>query len=72
MKINVLEKIMHGRDVFEAGETRVVTDEIGTYFCSMGWAEDVDGKVETGTRDIHRSHVLDVQSAKATTIVEDI
>lgn len=51
MKIEMLEKVMHGRDVFESGDVRTVDDDTGAYFCSMGWAKDVDGKVETVARD---------------------
>jgi len=35
-------------------EVRTVPGAIGGFFCSNGWAEDVDGKVETGVRDINR------------------
>lgn len=51
MKLEILETIKHGRDVFEAGEVRVVDDATGAYFCDMGWAKDVDGAVETKARD---------------------
>jgi len=56
MKIEILEKIKHERDVFEEGDIRTVTDELGAYFCKAGWAKDVDGKVPTSERDIH--HVM--------------
>ena len=51
MKIEATEKIMHGRDVFEAGDIRTVPNEIGEYFCAMGWAKDTEGKVKTGERN---------------------
>ena len=51
MKIEMLEKVMHGRDVFEAGETRVVDDDLGAYFCGLGWAKDTAGRVPTGERN---------------------
>lgn len=51
MKIEMLEKVMHGREVFEAGDVRTVADDLGEYFCSCGWAKDVDGNVETGERN---------------------
>lgn len=51
MKIEALEKFMHGWDVFEQGDIRTVDAEHGAYFCNCGWAKDVDGKVETGKRD---------------------
>lgn len=51
MKIEMLEKVMHGRDVFEEGDVRTVDDDTGAYFCACGWAKDVNGKVETVARD---------------------
>lgn len=51
MKIELLEKVMHGRDTFEAGDIRTVPDALGTHFCAMGWAKDTDGQVETGKRN---------------------
>jgi len=58
MKIELLEKVMHGRDVFEAGDVRTVQDDLGAYFCSCGWAKDVDGNVETAERDIHAKRMV--------------
>lgn len=60
MKIEILEKIQHGRDVFEPGDIRTVPDTLGAYFCNCGWAKDVDGKTPTGTRDVNRVVTLDV------------
>jgi len=54
MRVEILEKVMHGRDVYEAGEVRIVDEELGSYFCSAGWAKDLDGNVETAERDVHR------------------
>lgn len=51
MKIEVLEEIRHGRDVFHEGESRVVDDDVGAYFCANGWAKDAAGAVETANRD---------------------
>lgn len=51
MKIELLEKVMHERDVFEAGDVRTVDDVIGKYFVEMGWAKDVDGNIPTGERN---------------------
>jgi len=53
MKIEILEKVMHEREVFEEGDMRTVPDELGRYFCECGWAKDVDGGVETGKRDVN-------------------
>lgn len=72
MRVNILEKIMHGRDVFEAGETRVVPDDVGAYFCANGWAEDVDGKVATVPRDPNRVTILEVANVRNPVIVEKV
>ena len=53
MRIEMLEKVMHERDVYEKGDTRTVSDELGMHFCGMGWAKDVDGTIETGARNIN-------------------
>jgi len=55
MRIEALEKIMHGRDVYEKGDIRTINDETGAYFCSCGWANDMDGKIKTGNRNIHNT-----------------
>ena len=68
MKIEILEKILHEREVFEAGETRVVDDALGQYFCANGWAKDVDGNVQTGERDVNRRVTLNVDSARHATV----
>lgn len=58
MKIEVLEKVLHGREVFEAGDVRTVPDDLGAYFCSCGWAKDVDGNVATAERDVNAKRVV--------------
>ena len=50
MKIECLETFLDGTTRFEKGDVRNVSDEDGEYFCSNGWAKDVDGKVATGER----------------------
>ena len=51
MRVEALEKIMHGREVFEKGDIRTVDNETGAYFCKCGWAKDTEGKIETSKRD---------------------
>ena len=58
MKIEILEKIMHERDLFEQGDIRTVPDEIGEYFCSCGWAKDIDGSTPTGNRSTTEVRVV--------------
>ena len=55
MKIEALERFLDGTNVYEKGDVRTVPDEDGAYFVRNGWAKDVEGKVDTGERDI--SHV---------------
>lgn len=50
MKIEMLEDVLHGREQFSEGEVRLVDEDVGQYFCSNGWANDLEGKVETGER----------------------
>lgn len=58
MKIEMLEKVRHGRDVFEADDVRTVPDDLGAYFCSCGWAKDLAGNVETAERDVHAKRIV--------------
>ena len=51
MKIELLETVKHERDTFEKGDIRTVSDGVGNYFCSCGWAKDIDGNVTTGERN---------------------
>jgi hypothetical protein len=71
MKIEMLEKVLHGRDVFEAGEVRVVEDWLGEHFCKCGWAKDLDGNVETVPRDPNRQVTLAVDGAQHATVAGD-
>lgn len=70
MKIEMLEKVLHGRDVFEAGDVRTVPDDVGAYFCACGWAKDVDGNVETAERDVHAKRVVPESVAHGVTAGE--
>jgi len=36
---------------FHFGDVVTVQPEKGGYYCSMGWAKDVDGQVATGARN---------------------
>jgi len=64
MKVEVLEDFMHDGQRFAAGETRVVDDALGAYFCEAGWAIDVDGVVATAPRDVHRVVTLDIKDVQ--------
>jgi hypothetical protein len=63
MKIELLEDYKHddgaGLHHLQAGEVRVVSDKLGSLLCQMGLAKDVDGKVETGTRNANKVHRVD-------------
>ena len=50
MKVEFLEKVMHGRGVYDKGDVATVKDSLGVYFCSLGWAKDTEGNVATGQR----------------------
>jgi hypothetical protein len=61
MKIEILETFLDGRDRYEKGEIREVSDESGVYFCGCGWAKDVEGKVETAERQKTGDVRLDIR-----------
>ena len=76
MKVEILEEngIKHGNkdgilEVFNFGDIRTVPDDVGEYFCALGWAKDVDGKTPTAERDISRK-ALFVEGASAKTKVK--
>lgn len=51
MKVKVTEEVLRsdGYNLVD-GDTLTVPDEVGTKWCGLGWAEDVDGNIETGER----------------------
>lgn len=65
MKIQALETFLDGHDRFVEGDIRTVLDEDGRYYCSLGWAQDVDGKVATGERPTGNEVRLDIRGAKS-------
>jgi len=72
MQVKILEeKILDGKDVFLKDEIRTVSDDTGTYFCSLGWAEDVSGAVATGERQKDGHVVLDTRGAVHTQTVTE-
>lgn len=71
MIVEMLEDVLHGRETFAKGEHRRVSDEDGKFFCGNGWAKDLDGQVETATRDIHRTS-LNVGGSVHATQSEDL
>lgn len=53
MKVKVLEeKLRSGGYNLVKDDTITVNDELGERWCSLGWAEDVDGNVPTGQRNL--------------------
>ena len=71
MKVQIIESsIKHEIDgvlvTFEQGDIRTIPDVHGEFFCKNGWAKDVDGNIETAERDVNRTIVLNVRSAKST------
>ncbi len=66
MRIKVTEDpgFQHDGVMYYAGNTYPdFPDDAGKAYCQAGMAEDLDGKVETGTRDIH-NQVLVMGNAK--------
>lgn len=48
MRIKVLNTFLNGRDRFTKDEVREVSEEVGLHAVSVGWAEDMAGRVATG------------------------
>lgn len=63
MKIEILEDFKHDRDQYSKGETRVVDQDLGEYFCKVGWAKDSDGKVKTGDRNAMHGQRLEIHKS---------
>lgn len=49
MKIECLSKFLDGTDSFEKDDIRTVDEEKGARFVANGWAQDVAGRVATGS-----------------------
>jgi len=47
MRITCTTTFLHGRDRFEAGDVRAVSDEDGRYFIANGWASEPGGEPAT-------------------------
>jgi len=72
MRIKVLVNFKDRRVDYTSGDGPLtVSDENGAYFCGNGWAEDVDGKVETGTIDLNVAR-LDIRDVKNGIISENV
>lgn len=54
MQVEILEERLSS-DGFQGsrGDRFTVPDEVGSAWCGHGWAKDVDGKVDTGDRNIN-------------------
>lgn len=57
MKVEVLEKVLRGKDRetgkhydLVEGDRATVSEPCGRAWCAHGWVKDVDGNVETGER----------------------
>jgi hypothetical protein len=48
MKIEILTTFLDGRDRFEAGDIRTVSDADGARFVAAGWAKDMSGEIASG------------------------
>ena len=69
MKIEPLEMFQHNGQVFHKGEARIVSDDDGKQFCDLGWAKDLDGKIETGKRTPGASELV-INNVSQTQAVE--
>ena len=72
MKIEILETFLDGRDRYEKGEIREVSDDSGVYFCGCGWAKDTLGKVETAPRQENGEVRLDVRGSEHNQVASEV
>jgi hypothetical protein len=61
MRISCTTTYLHGRDRFEAGDVRTVSDDDARYFIGNGWAAEVGGEAAAAT-DLPPI-ALDIQNA---------
>ena len=61
MRIHCTTTFLHGRDRFEAGDVRTVSDDDARYFIGNGWATEV-GDAAAPVADLPPIS-LDIQSA---------
>lgn len=71
MKGTVLTTFSHKGQNFVEGETRVVDDKDGEYFCRAGWFKDSSGVVATGNPSF-QDIVLEVEDVVSTTSLPEI
>lgn len=64
MRVEILEERLSTKDrttgrlyVQVRGDIITVPDELGAKWCSLGWAKDVDGNVETGERIVRGARI---------------
>jgi hypothetical protein len=51
MRIEITDPVVKvERSVWQQGDVVTVNDELGNLIVSQGWAKDVEGNVETGTK----------------------
>ena len=74
MKIKIIESggYMHGAHKLEEGNIYPVPDEVGRVLCEAGMAEDTEGEVETGDRDVNARYVISVESSNQKQTAEDV
>lgn len=72
MQIEILETFIDGRDRYEKGEVRSVSDENGRYFCACGWVRDISGEVPTADRQKTTDVRLDIRGTSHDHLPEEI
>lgn len=63
MQVEILNDFKHEGLDFKQGETRVVDEATGEYFCRAGWAKDKEGIVPTATPEKNET-VLKVDNSQ--------
>lgn len=73
MRVEITEQtgIRHDGAYFSFGDVVTVPDAVGAYFCGLGWAKDVEGKVATGDRNTSNV-VICPENARHLHVGEDV
>ena len=64
MKIKLLETVKHGGHEYVADDEVTVADDLGEYFCTAGWAQDLAGDIKTGDRLAAHGAQLEVDNGR--------
>ncbi len=73
MRIKIIEPdgYQHQGNTLEAGNTYTVDTVTGEALCFAGMAEDADGNIETGERDVNKRVIINIDNSDHSQSAED-